>query len=373
VTPFLNGLPWRDFLARPAFEAPPVQAVSAVFNGPVLVTGAGGSIGSALALRLARLELPALVLLESAEKSLYEVQRTLADDAEVAPHTAAPPTLILGNAGDRRAMEHLFDVHRPRVVFHAAAHKHVPLLEAQPLAAIVNNVFATETIAAVAGLCGARVVLLSTDKAVEPASVMGATKRVAEEIVLASGGTVLRLGNVLASSGSVTEVFAQQIARGGPLTITDPAARRYFLTLDEAVNLLLLAVMHCDPSALLAPRLPAMHEIVKLASFMASQLARGREIPIRFTGLRPGDKLSEQLWSRSDVVCSDVIEKSLVSIQSNRLTRTQLESGLAALHSAVEAHDRCDVLTQLCSLVPDFHPSQSVLALTRASGTRACV
>lgn len=164
----------------------------------MLITGAGGSIGSALALRLSRLALPVLLLLDE-----------------------------------------LFAAHAPRIVFHMAAHKHVPLLEQQPLAAIANNIFATETIAATAATCGARVVLLSTDKAVESISVIGATKRVAEEIVLAAGGTVLRLGNVLASTGSVTEVFAHQIARGGPLTITDPAAHRYFLTLDEPVNLLL--------------------------------------------------------------------------------------------------------------------------------------
>ncbi|MGC1461342.1 MAG: polysaccharide biosynthesis protein [Terracidiphilus sp.] len=372
VAPSLNDISWREFLRRPAFEPPPPEVLDAFTSAPILVTGAGGSIGSALSLRLARYALPALLLLESGENNLCELQRAMADDLKAFPRAAAPMAFALASAGDRTVMEALFTVHRPRIVFHAAAYKHVPLLEEQPLAAIANNIFATETITAVASEYRTRVVLLSTDKAVEPASVMGATKRVAEEIVLASGGTVLRLGNVLASSGSVTEVFANQIAHGGPLTITDPAARRYFLTLDEAVNLVLLASMHPNSSSLLAPPLPAMHGIVELARYMSRQLAPGREIPIHFTGLRPGDKLTERLWSDSDAT-KPVGDGSLVSICISQLSPIQLQSGLAALHSAAEVHDISGALAQLQSLVPDFHPSQTVLALARHSGSRACV
>ena len=341
----------------------------------MLITGAGGSIGSALASRLAHLAPPALVLLESDENRLFQLSRASAFDSEAAPRAAAYTTFILGNAGDRASMEELNATHAPRIVFHAAAHKHVPLLERHPLAAIANNIFATETVAAAAALCGARVVLLSTDKAVEPASAMGATKRVAEEIVLASGGMVLRLGNVLASSGSVTEVFANQIARGGPLTITDPAARRYFLTLDEAVNLLLFASVYPAASALLAPAPLTDYEVSTLANFMARQLAPGREISIRITGLRPGDKLTERLWSGSDTVQATDIG-NLVSIQSGRPAREQLESGLAALHIAVEDRDLAGALAQLRSLVPDFRPSQTLLetalAHTRHFDPRVC-
>ncbi len=372
MPPSLKDILWREFLARPAFESPPPEIINRLANAPILVTGAGGSIGSALTLRVAHCALPALLLLESAENNLYQLQRALADDRDAAPRAGVSPAFILGNAGDRALMENLFAVHGPRLVFHTAAYKHVPLLETQPLAAIANNIFATETLTTVAAAHSARVVLLSTDKAVEPASVMGATKRVAEEIVLASGGTVLRLGNVLASSGSVTEVFAQQIAHGGPLTITDPNARRYFLTLDEAVNLLLLASVLPGSSLLLAPELAAMHEIGELARFMARQLAPVREILIHFTGLRPGDKLAERFWSASDLAYP-AGSGNLVSICTNRLTPIELESGLAALHSAAEDHDLSAALTQLKSLVPDFHPSQTVLALTRHSNSRACV
>jgi FlaA1/EpsC-like NDP-sugar epimerase len=367
----LKGFDWGDFLRRPALEPPPLEVLNTISGMPVLITGAGGSIGSALALRLANLAPPKLLLLESAESNLFKLQRAPAFDTVAALRAAAPAKFILGNAADRALIEELFAAHAPRIVFHAAAHKHVPLLEQQPLAAVANNIFATETVAAAAALSGARVVLLSTDKAVAPASVMGATKRVAEEIVLASGGTVLRLGNVLASTGSVTEVFANQIARGGPLTITDPAARRYFLTLDEAVNLLLFASVYPRSSAILAPALFTDYDVATLAHFMAGQLAPGREIPLRFTGLRPGDKLTERLWSDFDSAHPAGIG-NLVSIQSNRLTHTQLESGLAALHATVEDRDIAGALTQLRSLVSDFRPSQSVLALARQFDPRVC-
>ena len=372
MPPSLREIPWRDFLARPAFEAPPPEALSALFHAPTLVTGAGGSIGSALARRLARFPLHSLLLLESSENNLYELQRSLEDDSEAASRAALPATFILGSAGDPTTVERLFALHRPRIVFHAAAYKHVPLLESQPLAAIANNIFATETVIAAAVACGARVVLLSTDKAVEPVSILGVTKRVAEEIVLASGGTVLRLGNVLNSSASVTEIFADEIARGGPLSITDSAASRYFLTMDEAVNLLLLAAVHPGSPALLAPASLTTRKIVELARFMAGQLAPGRQIPVNFTGLRPGDKLTERLWSDSDQA-GTIGDSNLVSIRTKRLTSIQLESGLGALHSAVEAHDLPCALTQLQAMVPGFQPSQSLLSLARDSGSRACV
>ena len=245
----LQNLDWRGFLARPRLASPPAEALDALAQLPILITGAGGSIGSALALRLGALSPPKLVLLEASESNLYALERDWA-----AAGIATPRSFILGSAADGALLEEVFSAHAPRIVFHAAAFKHVPLMEEQPLAAIANNIFVTETLVRRAAIHGARVVLLSTDKAVAPASVMGATKRVGEQIVLASGGTVLRLGNVLASRDSVAEIFARQIAQGGPITITDPAARRYFLTLDEAVNLLLTVAAYSEQSILLVAR-----------------------------------------------------------------------------------------------------------------------
>jgi len=235
----LSEMDWREFLARPALQPPPSGLLNSLAGQTFLITGAGGSIGSALAQRLGALNLAGLVLLEASESNLYALERDWAEAAAASTSPLCPSTMILGSAGDRSLLEEIFDIHAPRLVFHAAAYKHVPLMEEQPLAAIANNVFATEVLVNVASEHGANTILLSTDKAVEPASVMGATKRVAELIVLASRGTVLRLGNVLASRDSVAEIFARQIEQGGPLTVTDPAARRYFLTVDEAVNLLI--------------------------------------------------------------------------------------------------------------------------------------
>jgi FlaA1/EpsC-like NDP-sugar epimerase len=284
-------------------------------------------------------------------------------------------TPILGNAADVALVEHIFAAHRPRIVFHAAAYKHVPLMEEQPLAAIANNIFATETLAMAAAANGTRIVLLSTDKAVEPVSVMGATKRVAEQIVLASGGTVLRLGNVLASRDSVVDLFARQIAQDGPITVTDPAARRFFLTLDEAVNLLLIAAALPEPPALLAPVLPAPHYISDLAHFMARELAPDREIEIDFTAPRPGDKITELLWSSTDrtkpVLSGASAEASaLVSIQASQLPPAQLASGLENLRESLHARNLAAALVHLTFLVPDYTPSHAVLELSRQRGSR---
>jgi FlaA1/EpsC-like NDP-sugar epimerase len=225
-----------------------------------------------------------------------------------------------------------------------------------------------ETLARVAAAHHARVILLSTDKAVEPASVMGATKRIAEHIVLASTGTVLRLGNVLASRDSVAEIFAQQIARGGPITVTDPAARRYFLTVEEAVNVLVIAASPTQQPAILAPNLLATHFIADLASFLSRTLAPNREIPVEFTRLRPGDKETELLWSEDEgphSASSLKLNEALVSLQSSAFTPSQLAIELAFLHAAVDARDLAAALAHLRALVPDYTPSTSVLALAR--------
>jgi O-antigen biosynthesis protein WbqV len=361
VNPSLEAIDWQGFLARPAISSPSPEMLQDALSQPILITGAGGSIGSALAMRLAQFAAPRLILLEAAENSLFHLERALAR----APHSdaAGQATFVLGNAGDRATLDDLFTAHRPRLVFHAAAHKHVPLLEQQAFAAIGNNIFATETLVAVAAAHSARVVLVSTDKAVEPASVMGATKRVAERIVLRGGGTALRLGNVLASSGSVAEVFAQQIAQGGPMTVTDAEARRYFLTKDEAVNLLLFAAA-CAAPAILAPALAHAHGIAELAGYMARALAPGREIAVQFTGLRPGDKVAELLWDPSEIARPDT-GTPLVRIESSPSSPMQFDAEISALRAAVNNRDLAAALAQLRGLVPGFHPSKTVLAVAR--------
>ncbi|HVX57520.1 MAG TPA: polysaccharide biosynthesis protein, partial [Candidatus Saccharimonadales bacterium] len=193
----VQSLDWRSFLRRPRLPSPPLDALDALYRPTVLVTGAGGTIGSALALRLGNI-CPLTLLLDSSESRLYDLQQSWA--AESVPGAMRP---ILGDAADRTLLDEVFTVHAPRIVFHTAAFKHIALCEEQPLAAIANNVFGTWSLTRAASAAGARVVLLSSDKAVEPTSVVGATKRLSERIVLAAGGSVVRLGNVLGSRGSV--------------------------------------------------------------------------------------------------------------------------------------------------------------------------
>ena len=368
----LNDLNWRSFLGRPPLSSPPPDGIEALRQQPILITGAGGSIGSALALRLAALAPSMLVLLEASESNLYALQRDWAELQTANPRASCPMAPVLGSVADQPLLDEIFALHAPLIVFHAAAFKHVPLMEEQPLAAISNNVFATQTLTETATAHGARVVLLSTDKAVQPASVMGATKRVAEQTVLSAGGTVLRLANVLASRDSVAEVFTRQIAQGGPVTVTDPAARRYFVTLDEAVNLLLIAAAHPKPGTLLAPVLPATHFIADLARFMVRELAPSREIPIAFTGLRPGDKETEELWP-SGAATFPTNLAGVVCVETPLLSAPQLAARLASLRQAIELRDLDAALTQLRRLVPDYTPSQALLALSRQSAQRVAL
>ena len=361
MIPSLKTMRWHDFLGRMPLPPASSEAVSSLIQHPVLITGAGGSIGSALAHRLA-LAGACTIVLESSENRLHDLQQDLAG-------VSTKANFYLGSVADHPLLDEIFSLHRPTTVFHAAAHKHVPLIEEQPLAAIANNVFATETLVASACAHNARLVLVSTDKAVAPASMMGATKRLAEQIVLTSGGAVLRLGNVLASRGSVTELFARQIASGRPLTVTDPAARRYFLTIAEAVELLLSAAIEPQTPALLVPLLPQSHFIAHLARFMGRALAPDRECTIEFTHLRPGDKESEQLWSDSETP-HPATATSLVSLDSPLPPCNQLQSLLATLHRAVQSRDLSAALAALRVLVPDYIPSQTVLAQYSAAASQ---
>ena len=356
----LAHVDWHSFLARLPLPSPSPAAITALTRGPILITGAGGSIGSALAHRLAAAG-ACLILLESSETNLFDLQLSFAESA-----ANILPAYYLGSVADRSLLDEIFALHRPRLVIHAAAFKHVPLMEEQPLAAIANNILATESLAAASSAYGARIVLLSTDKAVAPASAMGATKRVAEQIVLASGGIVLRLGNVLASRGSVAEVFARQIAVGVPLIVNDPAARRYFLTINEAVDQLLIAAAEQDPPALLVPDLCNPQFIADLARFISHTLAPGRDVQLEFTQPRAGDKQTEQLWSTTETP-EAVKQRRLTGITSPIPAASQLESRLDAVRDGVDARDVAAALAALCSLVPDYTPSTTVLRLRGAT------
>ena len=272
----------------------------------VMVTGAGGSIGAELARQVARFRPSRLVLVERGEPALYEVDREL---REAWPELSVVP--VMGDVTDRERMLAVFREHQPRVVAHAAAHKHVPLMEVNAPEAVKNNVFGTLTVGEVAGECGVEAfILISTDKAVRPSSVMGATKRVAELVVQDLGRrfrtryVAVRFGNVLGSAGSVIPLFREQIARGGPVTVTHPAMKRYFMTIPEAAVLTLQAGAMGAGGEIFVLDMGEPVLVLDLAKRMIEMSGHQREgeIDIVFTGMRPGEKLFEELQYGSEAI-----------------------------------------------------------------------
>jgi FlaA1/EpsC-like NDP-sugar epimerase len=277
------------------------EAVGAALAGKrVLVTGAGGSIGRELCRQIARRNPAELVLLGHGENSIFEIFLEL--------HADYPELMLSPDIADVRDAERLaqvFGSHQPQVIFHAAAHKHVPLMEVNVVEAITNNVIGTRNVVQTALDSNVeRFVLISTDKAVRPSSIYGATKRLAEMIVLSAGResqsafTVVRFGNVLGSRGSIIPIFKQQIANGGPVTITHPDMFRFFMTIPEAVYLVLQAASMEKGGETFVLNMGEPIRILSLAEDLVrlSGLEPYRDIEISFTGVRPGEKMTEELW-----------------------------------------------------------------------------
>ena len=280
------------------------EAVGEMLRGKaVLVTGAGGSIGSEICRQVLDCKPERLVLLERAENSLFFLEREL-------NKVAAPGQLVpcIGDIGDTDRMRAIFEFHRPDVVFHAAAHKHVPLMEHNPGEAVKNNVFGTQNLADLAGEYGVeRFVMISTDKAVNPTSVMGVSKHIAERYVHALSEfsdtryIVVRFGNVLGSAGSVVPIFQEQIRKGGPVTITHPNMERFFMTIPEASQLVLQAAAMGEGGEIFVLDMGEPVKIVDLARDMIRLSgAMPGEIEIQFSGMRPGEKLYEELYFDSE-------------------------------------------------------------------------
>jgi len=280
-----------------------IDRVGAYLSGKVvLVTGAGGSIGAELCRQISRVGAKRLVLVENAENSLFEIRRELEHDRHFSRATA-----VLADCKDAVRMGEIFSEHRPDVVFHAAAYKHVPLMEENPVEAVRNNAVATRIVAAAAGNADAkRFVLVSTDKAVSPTTVMGASKVLAEWALEAeqrrhpgTAFTTVRFGNVLGSSGSVVPIFRRQIAAGGPVTVTDPAMTRYFMTIPEAVQLIIRSGALGDGGEVYVLEMGEPVKIIELAENMIrlSGQEPGVDIAIDIVGRRPGEKLHEELFN----------------------------------------------------------------------------
>jgi FlaA1/EpsC-like NDP-sugar epimerase len=282
-----------------------LDRVGAYLGGEtVMVTGAGGSIGAELCRQIARVAPRRLVLVDHAEENLFRIQRELEDDRHVHPSTLSP---VLADCKEGERMREVFAEHRPAVVFHAAAYKHVGLMELNPVEAVRNNALATRLVAQVAGEAAVkRFVLVSTDKAVKPATVMGASKALAEFAIEAAQQrwpetkfATVRFGNVLGSSGSVVPIFRRQIALGGPVTVTDERMTRYFMTIPEAVQLVIRSGSLGEGGELYVLEMGEPVSIMQLARDMIelSGLRPDRDIAIEVVGRRPGEKLHEDLFN----------------------------------------------------------------------------
>jgi FlaA1/EpsC-like NDP-sugar epimerase len=303
VTRQLRGVQVEDILGREPVRME-VERVGAYLAGEVvMVTGAGGSIGSELCRQIARVGPHRLVLVDHAEENLFEVMRELEEERHVRVAVS-----VLADCREKERMRQVIVEHRPAVIFHAAAYKHVTMMERNPVEAVRNNALATQLMASLAGETGvATFVLVSTDKAVKPATVMGASKALAEWAVEAAAArfhstkyATVRFGNVLGSSGSVVPIFRRQIAAGGPVTVTDPRMTRYFMTVPEAVQLIIRAGSLSQGSgAVFVLEMGDPVRIMDLAETMIrlSGLEPETDIAIQIVGARPGEKLSEDLFN----------------------------------------------------------------------------
>jgi FlaA1/EpsC-like NDP-sugar epimerase len=346
----------EDVLGREPVEVD-VHSIAKYLSGEtVLVTGAGGSIGAELCRQIARVEPARLVLVEQSESALFDVERELLDERDF-----SAVATVLGDCGDRAKMSQVFERYRPGVVFHAAAYKHVALLEANPLEAVRNNAIATRMIAEVAVEYGAaRFVLVSTDKAANPKNLLGQSKALCEWIVEAYGHrddihtrfVAVRFGNVLNSSGSVIPIFRRQIEKGGPVTVTHPEMTRYFMTIPEAVSLIVQAGAIGGRGQVYVLDMGEPVKIIDLARNMIRLSGKEpeTEIPIAFVGVRPGEKLHEELWTEGEAVGPTSHPKILRAARPP-IDGEWLEEELAELERMVECGETLDVVSKLAAML----------------------
>ncbi len=360
-TPFIRELNISDFLSREEIELDTDSIAGYLSGKTVMVTGGGGSIGSELCRQILRFKPKLLVIFEIYENCAYELEYELRQRYG----QDCPVVTLIGSIRDRERLDEVFDLYHPQVVFHAAAHKHVPLMEESPAEAIKNNVFGTLNLLESAREHGVeRLVQLSTDKAVNPANVMGATKRITEMLIQRYGEKTdmkcmaVRFGNVLGSHGSVIPLMEAQIRKGGPVTVTHPDITRYFMTIPEAAQLVLQAGGIARSGSIFVLDMGEPVRIMDLAKKLirAYGYEPNVDMPIKIIGLRPGEKLYEEL---------------LTDAERNKMTRTahrkifvanvepvgdeQYEQMLAILREAAEKNDE-HAVEAIAKVVPTFHP-----------------
>jgi FlaA1/EpsC-like NDP-sugar epimerase len=355
----LRNVKIEDLLGRQPVELDLAPVRRDLQGKVVLITGGAGSIGSELARQVASFGPRRLILLDQAESPLYFIGLEIAQT-----HRSTPLVSLVADINDVGRLERIFAEHRPDYVFHAAAYKHVPLMEENAVEAVRTNVLGTLQVAECAAQYGVdKFVMISTDKAVNPSSVMGATKRIAERVVLGwpsllrsrTDFRVVRFGNVLGSDGSVIPLFERQLAAGGPLTVTHPEVTRYFMTIPEAVQLVMQAGALRETAGHIA--MLEMGEPVRITE-LAENLIRlsglepYRDVQIVFSGLRPGEKLHEELMSKFEATMPTSVEKIRV-IRTDETDGGRLQVGLDRLLASLAVGDARDLRLSICALVPE--------------------
>ena len=346
----------EDVLGREPVEVD-VRSIAKYLSGEtVLVTGAGGSIGAELCRQIARVLPARLVLVEQSEAALFDIERELVDERDF-----SAVATVLGDCGDRAKMSQVFERYRPGVVFHAAAYKHVALLEANPLEAVRNNTLATRAIAEVAVEYGTeRFVLVSTDKAANPRNLLGQSKALCEWIVEGYGHrddistrfVAVRFGNVLNSSGSVIPIFRRQIEKGGPVTVTHREMTRYFMTIPEAVSLVVQAGAIGGRGQVYVLDMGEPVQILELARNMIRLSGKepDRDVAIEYVGARPGEKLHEELWSEAETV-SPTLHAKIMLVTRPAIDASWLEDGLTELERLVRNGETLELVAKLGSMM----------------------
>jgi FlaA1/EpsC-like NDP-sugar epimerase len=356
----------EDLLGRQPVQLDLEGIAEQIGGRVVLTTGAGGSIGSELCRQICRFKPKSLVLVERAENNLFNIHREL---SEAFPNIALIP--CIADIGDVPRMTEVFGEHQPAIVLHAAAHKHVPMMEWNPNEAIKNNVLGTKNVADLASAHGVSVfVMISTDKAVNPSSVMGATKRAAEIYVQAMSQrsstrfVTVRFGNVLGSAGSVIPIFQEQIAKGGPVTVTHPDMRRYFMTIPEACQLVLQAGSMGRGGEIFILDMGEPVKIVDLARDLIalSGLREGEDIEVKFSGVRPGEKLFEELATDSEEADKTRHPKIFVGRIAPRSYDVVCRE-LAGLRDVIESGSNARPFEALARLVPEYVKQATVPTL----------
>jgi FlaA1/EpsC-like NDP-sugar epimerase len=361
----LRNVRLEDLLGRQPVQTDLASIRNQLEGKVLLITGAGGSIGSELSRQVCDFAPREVILLDRSENCLFKLGMDLSTNRPQQHFVS-----VIGDIQDVGAMREIFAMHRPDIVFHAAAYKHVPLMEQSCFQAVTNNIFGTYNVALVARQFGCKTfVMISSDKAVNPTNVMGLTKRIAELVILGlqrehTRYVAVRFGNVLGSNGSVVPIFQQQIATGGPVTVTHPEAQRYFMTIPEAVQLVLQASSMGLASEIFVLEMGQPVRIADLARNLIrlSGLEPDQDIPVIYTGLRPGEKLFEELMLEGEGVKPTSHPKIRV-LDGGPVSFEQVRLWLDELSALVEAKNVHGLVQIFQRIVPEYKPSEEILAL----------